>query len=65
MVILKEGSMIVLCQGIMDDLPPFEIYCTHMFQNKSMPVFGDFQSKVFPFARLCNVIFSPEYDTKK
>ena len=32
--------MMLVLQGIMDELPPFEKYWTHMFQNKAMPVFG-------------------------
>ena len=36
-------------QGIMDDLPPFEKYRTHMFQNKSIRVVGECQSKVIHF----------------
>ena len=36
-----------------------------MFQNKSMPVVGECQSNVLPFARLCNELFSPEDDTNK
>ena len=30
----------------MDELPSFKKYWTHMFQNKSMPVVGECQSKV-------------------
>ena len=37
-LILKEWFMILIFQGIMDELPPFEKYWTHMLQNKSMPV---------------------------
>ena len=49
--------MMIIFQGITDDLPPFGKYCTHMFQNKSMPVFGKCLSKVLPFTRLRNEIF--------
>ena len=55
----------VLFQGIMNQLPPLEKYWTHMFQNKSMPVVGECQGKVFPFARLRNELFSPEEETNK
>ena len=37
-LILNEELMIGILQGIMDELPPFEKYWTHMLQNKSMPV---------------------------
>ena len=57
--------MMLIFQEIIDDLPPFEKYWTHMLQNKSMPVVGGCQSKVFPFSRLLNNIFSPEDDTNK
>ena len=36
-----------------------------MFQNKSMPVVGECQSKVFPFAILHNELFSPDCNTNK
>ena len=49
----------------MYELPPFEKYWTHMFQNKSMPVVGDCQIKVLPFPGLCNDLFSSEYATNK
>ena len=52
-------------QGVIDELPPFEKYWTHIFQNKSMPVVGECQSNVFSFDRLRNDIFSPEDDTNK
>ena len=35
----------VILQGIMDELPPFEKYWTHMFENKSMHVVDECQSK--------------------
>ena len=36
-----------------------------MFQNKSIPVVGECQSKVLTFTRLCNELFLPEDDTNK
>ena len=36
-----------------------------MFQNKSMPVVGKCQSKVFTFDRLQNELLSPENNTNK
>ena len=36
----------LIFQGIMDEIPPFEKHWTHMFQNKSMPVVCDCQRKV-------------------
>ena len=39
----------LIFQGMMDELPTFEKYWTHMFQNKSMPIIGECQSKVFHF----------------
>ena len=39
--------MILIFQWIMDELPSFEKYWTQMFQNKSMSVVGECQSKVF------------------
>ena len=36
-----------------------------MFKNKSMPVVGKYQSKVFPFSLLRNYLFLPEDDTNK
>ena len=50
----------IILQGIMDKLPPFEKYWTHMLQNKSMSVVGECHSKVLPLDRLINEIFSPE-----
>ena len=46
-LIMKEEFITIILQGIMDELPPFEKYWTHMFQNKSIPVVGECQSKVF------------------
>ena len=40
-LILNEEFMVGIFQGIMDELPPFEKYLTHMFQNKYMPVVGE------------------------
>ena len=57
-LIVNEGFMMVIFQGIMDKLPPFEKYWSHMFQNKSMPVVGEFQSKVLQFSILGNDIIS-------
>ena len=51
--------MMLILQVITDEIPSFEKYWTHMFQNKSLPVFGECQSKVLPFARLRNELFSP------
>ena len=64
-IILNEVFMMVIFQGITDELPPFEKYWTHMFQNKSMPIFGDCQSNILTFARLRIKLFSPEDDTNK
>ena len=33
--------MVGIFQGIMDEIPPFEKYLTHMLQNKYMPVVGE------------------------
>ena len=55
----------LIFKGIMDKLPQFKKYWNHMFQNKSMPVVGECQSKVFPLARMRNNICSKEDDTKK
>ena len=38
--------MMVVFQGILDEIPPFEKYWTHMFQNKYMLVVGECHSKV-------------------
>ena len=62
---MMEDFMMIIFQGITDDLPPFGKYCTHMFQNNYMPVVGECQSKVLPFTRLHNYLFSPEDDTNK
>ena len=51
--------MMLMLQGIMDELPPFEKYWTKMFQNKSMPIVGECHSKVLPFTRLINKLLSP------
>ena len=64
-IIMNEEFMMVIFQGIMDKLLTFGKYWTHMFQNKSMPVVGECQSKCFPFARLRNDIFSKKYDKNK
>ena len=58
-LIMEEEFMMIIFQGIMDELPPFEKYWTNMFQNKYMPVVGECQSKVFPFYRMRNEIFLP------
>ena len=64
-LIMKEEIMMLIFQWIMDELPPFEKYWTHIFQKKSMLVIGECKSKVLPFNILCNEIFSPEEDTNK
>ena len=64
-LILKEGFMMLVFQGIIDELPPFERYWTHMFQNKSMFSVGEFQSNSLTFSRLRKEILSPEDDTNK
>ena len=64
-LILDEEFMILIFQVIMDDLPPFEKYWTHMLQNKSMPDVGKCQSKVLTFSRLHNELFSTEDDANK
>ena len=63
--IINGEFMMSISQGIMDDLPPFEKYWTHMFQNKSTPAVGECQSKVLSFYRMCNELLSTEDDTKK
>ena len=57
--------MMLMFQGIINELYPFEKYWTHMLKNKSMPVFGVCPSKFFIFARLRNELFSSEDDTNK
>ena len=57
--------MMIIFQGIMDKLPPFEKYWSHMFQNKSMHFVSECQSNVFPFDILCDELLSTEYDTEK
>ena len=54
-----------ILKGILDEPPPYEKYWTHVFQNKSMPVLGECQTKVFPFSRHRDKIFSLEDDTHK
>ena len=58
-LILNEGFLMLIYQGIMDDLPQFEKYWTHVLQYKSMPVIEKCHSRVLTFDRLCNGIFSP------
>ena len=41
LIILNGEFMMGIFQWIMDEIPPFEKYWTHMFQNKSMPVVGE------------------------
>ena len=55
--ILNEVFMKVILQGIIDEITPFEKYWTHMFQNKSLSVVGECQSKVLPFTRLHSKLF--------
>ena len=43
-LITKEEFMMLIFQGIMDELPPFEKYWNYIFQNKSIPVIGECQS---------------------
>ena len=62
---MNEEFIMGILQGMMYEIPPFEKYCTHTFQNNYMPVVGESQSKVLPFARLRNKLFLPEDDTKK
>ena len=57
-LILKEEFMMLIFQGIMDELPQFEKYWTHMFQNKSMHVVAECQTKVFSFSRMHNELLS-------
>ena len=38
--------MMGIFQGVMDEIPTFEKYWTHMFHNKSMPVVDDCQRNV-------------------
>ena len=57
--------MMLILQGIIYELPPFEKYWTHMFQNTSMPVVGECKRKVLSFTRLHSDILSPEEDTNK
>ena len=63
-LILKEGFVMLVFQGIMDELPPSE-NTGPTFQNKSMPVVGEFQSEVLSFVRLHNELFSTEDDANK
>ena len=49
--------MMLIFQEIIDDLPPFEKYWTHMLQNKSMRFVGDLNSKVLPLTILHNDLF--------
>ena len=48
-LIMNKEFMMGVFQGIMDNLPPFEKYWTHMFQNNSMLIFGQCHSKFFHF----------------
>ena len=57
--------MMGIFQWIMDELPPLNKYWDHMFQNKSMYVVGECQSKVLPLHSLINDLFSTEDDTNK
>ena len=57
--------MMLTFQGIMDEIPTFEKYWTHMFQTKSIPVVDEYQGKVFLFNRLSNEILSREESTNK
>ena len=64
-LIIKEEFLMFILQGIMDEIPPFEKYWIHMFQNKSTPVVRECQSKVLKLDRLGNEIFSPEDNKNK
>ena len=44
---MNEEFIMGILQGMMYEIPPFEKYCTHMFQNKSMPVVGECKMKFF------------------
>ena len=57
-LILNEVFIMGIFQGIMDEFPPFEKYWTHMFQNKSMHVVAECQTKVFSFSRMHNELLS-------
>ena len=57
--------MMLRFKGIIDELPQLKKYWTHMFQNKSIPVVGEYQSKVLTFSRMRNEIFSPLDNTNR
>ena len=62
---LNEEFMMGIFQGIMDYITPFGKYWTLMFQNKSIPHVGEYQSKVFTFYRKRNKLLSPDDKAKK
>ena len=64
-IIMKEGFMMLIFQGIMYEIPPFEKYWTHMFQNSSMHLVGECQSNILKFNRPRNEIFLPEDNKNK
>ena len=64
-LILKYEFMMLIFQGIIGELPPFEKYWTQMFQNNSTPVVGECRSKVLTFTILYNYLFSPDDGTNK
>ena len=57
--------MMLIFQGIMYEIPPFEKYWTHMFQNSSMHLVGECQSNILKFNRPRNEIFLPEDNKNK
>ena len=58
-LVLKEGFLMLIFQGIMDELPPSGKYWTHMFQNNYIRVVDECYSKILSFNRLRNDLFSP------
>ena len=64
-LIMNERFIMGIFQGIKDELHPFEKYWTNMFQNKSMHVICDCQSKLLPFAILRDKLFLTEDNTNK
>ena len=38
---MNEEFIMGILQGMMYEIPPFEKYCTHTFQNNYMPVVGE------------------------
>jgi hypothetical protein len=64
-LILDEAFMMGIFQELRDELPPFDLYLSHVFEKKGMALVAQPANRDILFSKLRAELFSPRSETNR